>query len=83
MLPTLSLESSPVFGRTYSNIVHGNPTSSVIVSLLVLDVVDYGFELLSGQHTDYDIGICYFSVNQALLRCKSTYWLAQNQDSVP
>jgi hypothetical protein len=55
----------------------------VMVSLIAWDVVNRGFELLSVQTTDYDIVICQFSVKHAVLRSKSTDWLAQNQDNVP
>ena len=33
-------------------------------------------------HTDYKIGICFFSAKHAILRCKSKYWLARNQGYV-
>ena len=63
--------------------LHGNLIGlDVMVSLLASDVVDRGFELLLDQTTDYDIVTCCFFVKQAVLRSKSTDWLARNQDNV-
>ena len=53
-----------------------------MVNMLVLSVVDRGFEPQSGQTEDYKIGICSFSAKQAELRRKSKDWLARNQDNV-
>jgi hypothetical protein len=53
-----------------------------MVSVLVLSVVDRGFEPWSGQTKDHKIGICCFSAKQAALRRKSKDWLAQNQNNV-
>jgi hypothetical protein len=43
---------------------------------------DRGLECRSGQTRDYKTGICCFSVKHALLRKKTKYWLARNQDIV-
>ena len=51
-------------------------------SMLVLSVVDRGFEPRSDQTKDYKIGICYFSANHAALRRKNKDWLALNQNKV-
>ena len=53
-----------------------------MVIVLVLSVVDHGFELSLGQTKDYKIGICCFSDKHAALSRKSKDWLAQNQDNV-
>ena len=50
--------------------------------MLASSAVDLGFEPLSGQTKDYEIGICCFSVKHAALRRKSKDWLALNQDNV-
>jgi hypothetical protein len=52
-----------------------------MVSVLVLSVVDRGFEPRSGQTKDNKIGICCFSTKHTLLRRKSKDWLARNQDN--
>ena len=49
-------------------------SSCVIVSVLVLSVVDRGFESRSGQTKDYKIGICCFSAKHTALRRKSKDW---------
>jgi hypothetical protein len=53
-----------------------------MVSVLVSSVVDHGFEPLSGQTKDYEIGICCFSTKHAALRRKSKDLLARNQDNI-
>ena len=53
-----------------------------MVSVLVSNAVDRGFEPQSSQTKDYKIGICWFSANQAALRSKSKDWLARNQNNV-
>jgi hypothetical protein len=53
-----------------------------MVSVLVLSVVDRGFEPRSGQTKDNKIGICCFSTKHAALRSKSKDWLARNQNNV-
>ena len=58
-----------------------NRISGVMVSVLVLSVVDRGFEPRSGQSKDYKIGICCFSAKYEALRSKSKDWLAQNQNN--
>jgi hypothetical protein len=50
--------------------------------VLLLSVVDRGFELGSGQTKDYKIGICCFSAKLAALGRKSKDLLARNQDNV-
>ena len=42
-----------------------------MVSVLVLSVVDRGFEPRSGQTKDYEIGICCFSAKHVALRKNS------------
>jgi hypothetical protein len=42
-----------------------------MVSVLASSVVDRGFEHLSGQTKDYQIGICCFSAKHAAIRRKS------------
>ena len=54
----------------------------VMVSMLPSNVVDHGFELLSGQTKDYEIGICCFSTKLVSLRSKSKDWLARNKENV-
>jgi len=39
-----------------------------MVSMLTLSAVDRGFEPLSGQTKDYEIGICCFSAKHKALR---------------
>jgi len=53
-----------------------------MVTMLVLSVVDRGFERRSDQAKDYKIAICCFSPNHAALKRKNGDWLAQNQDNV-
>ena len=59
-----------------------NRISGVMVSVLASSVVDRGFEPLSGQTKDYEIGICCFSAKHTALRRKSKDWFARNQDNV-
>ena len=42
--------------------------------------VDHGFEPRTYQAKDFNIGICYFSIQQVELTDKSKEWLAWNQD---
>ena len=56
--------------------------SGVMVGVLVLSVVDRGFEPQSGQTKDYNIGISCFSAKHAALRRKSKDWLARNRNNV-
>jgi hypothetical protein len=60
----------------------GHIIGSVMVSVLVSSVVDHGFEPLSGQTKDYEIGVCCFSTKHTALRRKGKDWLARNQDNV-
>ena len=53
-----------------------------MVSLLTSNLVDHGFETLSGQTKDYKIGFSCLSAKHATLRRKSEVWLARNQDNV-
>jgi hypothetical protein len=46
-----------------------------------LECGDSGFESRSGQTKDYKIGICCFSAKHAVLRSKSKYCLARNQNN--
>ena len=41
-------------------------------------VLDRGFDPLSGQTKDYEIGICCFSTKHAALRRNSKDWLTRN-----
>ena len=60
-----------------------NRIGDVMVSVLASSAVDRGFEPRSGQITDYEIGIrCFSAKHAALLRRKSTVWLARNRDNV-
>ena len=59
-----------------------NRISGVIVNVLTLSVVYYGFETWSSQSKDYKIGICCFSSKHAALRRKSKDFLAWNQNNV-
>jgi hypothetical protein len=53
-----------------------------ISPVLVLSVVDHGFEPRSGQIRDYKIGICCISAKHTALRRKNKDWLARNEDNV-
>ena len=53
-----------------------------MVSVLVLSVVDRGFEPRSGQTKDYEISICCFSTKHAALRSKNKDWFSRNQNNV-
>jgi hypothetical protein len=53
-----------------------------MVSMFALSSADSGFEPPSDQTKDYNICICYFSTELAVLRSKNIDWLAQNHDSV-
>jgi hypothetical protein len=50
-------------------------------SLLIL-LNAAGFEDMSGQTKDYEIGICYSSAKPAALGKMSKDWLTWNQDSM-
>ena len=45
-------------------------------------MVDRVFELLSDQNKDYDIGICYFSIEHTALKNQSKDYLGRNKDNV-
>ena len=53
-----------------------------MVSVLDSSVVDRGFEPISRQTKDYQIGIYCFSSKHTALRRKSKQWLVLNQDNV-
>ena len=53
-----------------------------MVSVLVSNALDRGFDPWSGKTKDYTIGMCCFSVKRAGLRRKRNDWLARNQDNV-
>ena len=54
----------------------------VMVSVLTLRGVNWGFKPRSVQIKDYEIGICCFSTKYTALRWKSKNWVHQNQDNV-
>jgi hypothetical protein len=56
--------------------------SSVMVSVFASSAVDREFEPRLDQTKDYRISICCFSAKQEVLRRKSKYWLARNQNKV-
>ena len=49
--------------------------------MLILSVVDSGFELWLDQTNGYEIEICFFFTKHVALRSKRKDWLAQNQDN--
>jgi hypothetical protein len=53
-----------------------------MVSVLASSALDREFEPRSGQTKDNKIGICCFSAKYAVLRRKSKYWLARNQNNL-
>jgi hypothetical protein len=56
--------------------MHDNDLGGVMISVLDLGAVDYGFEPRSRQIKDYIIGICCFSAKHAALKRKSkSVWL--------
>ena len=59
-----------------------NRINGLMVSVLVLCVVDRGFEPRSSQTKDYKFGIFCFSANHTALRKTSKDWLARNQNYV-
>ena len=59
-----------------------NRICGVIVSVIVSNAIDGGFEARAGQTKDYKICIGCFSVMQTVLRRKSKDWLARNQNNV-
>jgi len=48
----------------------------------IYGVLDRGFDPLSGQTKDHEIGICCFSAKHAALRKNSKDCMARNQDNV-
>ena len=65
-----------------SFIRHVNCLGGAVVSMFALNVVNCGFEPLSGQTKDQNIGICYLSTKYAALRSKSKEIMAGKQDNV-
>jgi hypothetical protein len=53
-----------------------------MASVLTSSAVDRGFEPRSGHTEDYTIGICCFSAKHAVIKRKSKYWLARNQNNM-
>jgi len=53
-----------------------------MVSMPASRVVNHGFELQSGQTSDYKVGICCFSAKHAALTGKSKDRLARNENNV-
>ena len=53
-----------------------------MVSVLILCLVDHGFQSQSGQTKDYKIGSCCFSAKHAALMRMNKDWLAWNQDNM-
>jgi len=70
-----------VYCFSYCNVMkYLNHIGGVMVSLIVSRAVDLGFEQMSGQTKDYNIGICCFSADHVELRSKNKDWLARNHD---
>jgi len=59
-----------------------NQIDGAMVSMIILSVVDHGFEPCLSQTKNYKIGICCFTAKYAASRSKMRDWLAQNQDNV-
>ena len=53
-----------------------------MVSVLASSAVNCWFKPQSCRTKNYKIGICFFSAKHAVLRSKSKYWLARNQNNV-
>ena len=53
-----------------------------MLGVLASNAVDRGFEPMSDQTIDYEIGICCFFAKHAVLRKKSKDWLVLNQNNV-
>ena len=58
--------------------INKNSIGGVIVSMLSPGAMYRGFDHLTGQIKDYEIGICCFSANHATLRSNIKTWLALN-----
>ena len=54
-----------------------------MVSVLASSAVYSGFERMSGQTKNYEIGMCCISANHVSLRRKKKDWLARIQNNVP
>jgi hypothetical protein len=63
-----------------SNVYWLNSIGGVMVSVLVSNAVDRGFEPRSGQTKAFEICICCSSAKHAVLRSKD--WLSRNQDNM-
>ena len=57
-----------------------NRIGGVMVSMLASSAVDRGFELLSGQIKNHEIGICCFSAKHAALRSKNKDWMSRKSE---
>jgi hypothetical protein len=55
-------------------------TTSVVVIVSPLSVLERELEPQSGQTKDYQIGICCYSAKHAALRRKSKDWLVRNRE---
>ena len=53
-----------------------------MVRVLASGAVDPGFPSPSGQTKDYNIGMCCFSTEHAVLMIKNKDWLTRNQGNV-
>jgi hypothetical protein len=52
------------------------------VSVLILCLVDHGFQSQSGQTKDYKLGICCFSAKYTALKRKNKDLVVWNQDNM-
>ena len=55
----------------------------LMVSVLILCLVDHGFQSQLGQTKDYKLGICCFSAKYTALKRKNKDLVAWNQDDMP
>jgi hypothetical protein len=54
----------------------------LMVSVLILCLVDHGFQFQSGQTKDYKFGTCCFSAKYTALKRKNKDLVAWNQDNM-
>ena len=59
-----------------------NSISGIMANVFDSSAVYCGFEIWSGQTTEYKIGICCIFAKHASLWRRSKHWLGRNQDSV-
>ena len=59
-----------------------NLIGGVMVCVLALSVVDWGFEPRSCQPKDYEIGNCCFTAKHETIRRQSKDWMTKNPDNV-